>query len=91
VVQDRLKALHGDLESGVRTRPNYTVGRAAEDWLNEGLVGRSAKTIEKNEHVLAPILATIGARKATRAVGRGRAPGTDGDGPAPPWRWDTTR
>jgi integrase len=62
-VQDRLKALHGDLESGVQARPNYTVRRAAEDWLQEGLDGRSAKTIEKNEHVLAPILATIGARK----------------------------
>ena len=63
VVQDRLKALHGDLESSIRARPSYTVRRAAEDWLKEGLDGRSAKTIEKNEHVLAPILATIGARK----------------------------
>lgn len=62
-VQDRLKALHGDLESGVQARPNYTVRRAAEDWLEEGLDGRSAKTIEKNEHVLAPVLAAIGARK----------------------------
>jgi len=63
VVQDRLKALHGDLESSIRARPNYTVRHAADDWLKEGLDGRSAKTIEKNEHVLAPILATIGARK----------------------------
>jgi integrase len=62
-VQDRLKALHGDLESGVQTRPNYTVRRAAEDWLKEGLDGRSAKTIKKNENVLEPILASIGARK----------------------------
>ena len=44
-----LKALYGDLESNVRARPNYTVRRAAEDWLKEGLDGRSAKTIEKNE------------------------------------------
>jgi integrase len=63
VVQDRLKALHSDLESGVRARPGYTVRRAAEDWLKEGLDGRSAKTIKKNEDVLAPILAAIGARK----------------------------
>ena len=62
-VQDRLKALHGDLDSGVQASPNYTVRRAAEDWLEEGLDGRSVKTIEKNEHVLAPILAAIGARK----------------------------
>src|ERR1700685_770092 len=62
-VQDRLKALPGDLKSGVRAKPNYTVRRAAEDWLKEGLDGRSAKTIKKNENVLAPILAVIGARK----------------------------
>lgn len=62
-VQDRLKRLHNELESGVRTTPNYTVRRAAEDWLSEGLVGRSSKTIKKNENVLAPILTTIGGRK----------------------------
>jgi hypothetical protein len=28
-VQDRLKKLHDELESGVRTTPNYTVRRAA--------------------------------------------------------------
>jgi hypothetical protein len=47
VVQDRLKTLHDDLDSGVQARPTYTVRRAAEDWLNEGLDGRSAKTIKK--------------------------------------------
>lgn len=35
--------------------------RAAEDWLKEGLNGRAAKTVKKNDNVLAPILATIGA------------------------------
>src|SRR5260221_6080907 len=63
VVQDRLRALHGDLDSGVRASPNYTVRRAAEDWLKEGFDGRSAKTIKKNENVLAPILIAIGARR----------------------------
>ncbi len=62
-VQDRLKTLHDELESGVRTAPNYTVRRAAEDWLKEGLAGLSPKTIKKNENVLTPILATIGGRK----------------------------
>jgi integrase len=63
VVQDRLKKLHDDLESGVRARPNYTVRHAAEHWLNEGLVGRSAKTIKKNQNMIEPILKVIGARK----------------------------
>ena len=63
IVQDRLKKLHADLESGVRAAPNYTLRRAAEAWLKEGLQGRSAKTVKKNENVLAPILAAIGARR----------------------------
>ena len=63
VVQDRLKALHNDLDSGVKASPNYTVRRAAQDWLAEGLDGRSAKTVKKNENVLAPILTAIGSRR----------------------------
>ena len=63
IVQDRLEALHSDLDTGVRASPNYTLRRAAEDWLKAGLNGRSAKTIKKNENVLAPILAAIGARR----------------------------
>ncbi len=62
-VQNRLRALHDDLDSGVRTRPNYTLHHAADDWLREGLDGRSPKTIKKNENVLAPILTAIGARR----------------------------
>jgi integrase len=63
VVQDRLKALHSDLESGVKASPNYTLRRAAQDWLAGGLEGRSAKTVKKNENVLAPILTAIGSRR----------------------------
>jgi integrase len=62
-VQDRLKKLHDELESGVHTTPNYTVRRAAEDWLQDGLTGRAPKTIKKNENVLAPILTAIGGRR----------------------------
>jgi integrase len=61
--RSRLKKLHDELESGVRTTPNYTVRRAAEDWLRDGLTGRSPKTIKKNENVLAPILTAIGGRR----------------------------
>ena len=63
VVQDRLRALHSDLDSGVKASPNYTLRRAAQDWLAEGLEGRSAKTVKKNENVLAPILTAIGSRR----------------------------
>jgi integrase len=63
IVQDRLKKLHEELEVGLRTDQGYTVRRATEDWLRDGLSGRAAKTVKKNENVLAPILAAIGARK----------------------------
>jgi integrase len=65
-VKDRLKALHADLDTGITPKAGYsayTVHQAAEDWLKEGLGGRAAKTIKKNENVLEPILTVIGARK----------------------------
>ena len=77
IVQDRLKKLHEELETGLRTNQGYTVRRAAEDWLREGLSGRSAKTVKKNENVLAPILASDRRQETARTDGRGRAPGAD--------------
>ncbi len=47
----------------MRTTPNYTVRRATEDWLRDGLTGRSPKTVKKNENVLTPSLTAIGGRK----------------------------
>jgi hypothetical protein len=42
---------------------HHTVRQAAEDWLAQGLPGRSAKTIRKNKDVPGPILAAIGTRR----------------------------
>ena len=63
---DKLRQLHHELDQGIVPKTgyaNYTVRQAAEDWLKEGLDGRSAKTVKKNENVLEPILKLIGARK----------------------------
>ena len=65
-VKDKLKTLHADLDLGITPKAGYsayTVRQAADDWLKEGLDGRSAKTIKKNENVLEPILKVIGTRK----------------------------
>jgi integrase len=65
-VLDKLRELHQELAKGIIPKPgyaNYTVRQAAEDWLANGLDGRSAKTIKKNQNVLEPILKVIGARK----------------------------
>jgi hypothetical protein len=65
-VVDKLRELHGELDKGIIPRTgygNYTVRQAAEDWLANGLDGRSAKTIKKNQNVLEPILKAAGGRK----------------------------
>ena len=65
-VVDKLRDLHTQLDKGITPKAgyaHYTVRQAAEDWLAHGLDGRSAKTVTKNQNVLEPILAVIGARK----------------------------
>jgi integrase len=65
-VVDRLRELHTNLHQGIVPRAghaNYTVRQAAEDWLANGLAGRSAKTVKKNQNMLEPILKVVGARK----------------------------
>jgi integrase len=65
-VIDKLRDLHTELDKGLTPKTgyaHYTVRQAAQDWLAHGLDGRSPKTVKKNQNVLAPILAVIGARK----------------------------
>jgi integrase len=65
-VLDKLRELHNELDKGIVPKTgyaNYTVRQAAEDWFANGLDGRSAKTIKKNQNVLEPILKVVGTRK----------------------------
>ena len=65
-VVDKLRDLRLQLDTGITPKAgyaHYTLRQAAEDWLEHGLEGRSAKTVTKNQNVLEPILAVIGARK----------------------------
>ena len=62
-VRDRLKALHQELNSGVRSSSNYTVRQVVEDWLREGLDGTSDRTRTLYEGLLGPLLEMIGARQ----------------------------
>jgi hypothetical protein len=59
-VKDKLKTLHSELDAGLRTAQGYTVEKAVADWLDEGLPGRTAKTVEANRDSLRPLLAVIG-------------------------------
>jgi integrase len=65
-VVDKLRQLRSELDHGIIPKTgyaSYTVRQAARDWLANGLGGRSAKTVKKNENVLEPILTVIGAGK----------------------------
>lgn len=59
-VKDKLKALHSELDAGLRPAAGYTVETAVSDWLAEGLPGRAAKTVEVYRDALGPVLAVIG-------------------------------
>ena len=47
-VQDKLKKLVEELESGIKSPENYTVKNAVEDWLTKGLKNRDKNTVTTN-------------------------------------------
>jgi len=62
-VKQKLQALHAELNKGLHTSHTYTVRQCVEDWLANGLDGRSAKTVSTYREVLDPLVALIGAAK----------------------------
>ena len=61
-VRDKLKALHAELDRGLRTSPTYTVQQAVDDWLRGGLPGRSERTRSVCREATAPLLEHIGSK-----------------------------
>lgn len=59
-VASKLRELQAEQDSGAQPTRGYTVQRAVDDWLAEGLDGRSAGTVTLNRHVLKPVTAIIG-------------------------------
>jgi integrase len=59
-VVEKLKQLQAEKDSGVQPSHAYTVQRAVNDWLAEGLDGRSTGTVTLNRHVLKSVTAIIG-------------------------------
>jgi len=59
-VAAKLRELQAEQASGAQPAPGYTVQRAVDDWLAEGLDGRSAGTVTLNRNVLKPVTAIIG-------------------------------
>ena len=61
-VRDKLKALHAELDRGLRTSAAYTVRQAVDDWLEGGLPGRSERTHSVYREALPPLMGQIGSR-----------------------------
>jgi len=59
-VVEQLKQLQAERDAGVQPDRAYTVQRAVDDWLAEGLDGRSARTVRLNHDVLQLVTAVIG-------------------------------
>jgi integrase len=69
-VRRKLRELHADLDAGVQSPATYTVRAAVDDWLAEGLPGRSERTLTLYRDGLKPLTDKIGAkplRKLTAA------------------------
>src|SRR6266487_3944523 len=56
-VRDKLRELHREIESGVRSRPRYTVRDALDDWLATGLDGKAPATVTLYKDTIARALA----------------------------------
>jgi len=59
-IRAKLAELHDDLDDGVVTEAGYTVQKAIQDWLKDGLPGRSAKTVSTYTEVTGPLCEIIG-------------------------------
>jgi hypothetical protein len=53
-VRDKLKALHTELDRGLRTSSTYTVRQTVDDWLAGGLPGRPERTRSVYREALTP-------------------------------------
>jgi integrase len=61
-VRDKLKALHTELDRGLRTSATYTVSQAVDDWLAGGLPSRAERTRSAYREATAPLLDLIGSK-----------------------------
>ncbi len=62
-VRDKLKALHRELDAGIRSSPSYTMALCIEDWLSQGLTNRSPSTLANYRHLADHAVSKLGAIK----------------------------
>jgi len=61
-VRDKLRALHAELDVGLQSSAGYTVRAAVDDWLEHGLSGPSARTVQLYRGGVRPLTDRIGTR-----------------------------
>jgi len=69
-VRDKLKALHAELDRGLRTSSTYTVRQAVDDWLEGGLPGRAERTRSVYREALTPLMGQIGSKPLRELTAR---------------------
>ena len=62
-VRDKLKALHRELDAGIRPSPSCTMALCIEDWLSQSLSGRSPSTVANYRHLASHAVSKLGAVK----------------------------
>lgn len=65
-VRDKLKALHAELDIGLHTSAGYTVNAAVDAWLEHGLSGRSARTVQLYRDGVKPLTDLLGSKPLTK-------------------------
>ena len=65
-VRDKLKAIHAELDAGLQPSAGYTVQAAVDAWLEHGLPGRSARTVQLYRDGVKPLTEKVGARPLTK-------------------------
>jgi integrase len=65
-VRDKLRALHAELNVGLQPSAGHTVRAAVDDWLEHGLSGRSARTVQLYRDGVRPLTDRIGARPLSK-------------------------
>lgn len=69
-VRDKLRALRRELDAGVQSSPTYTMAACVEDWLSQGLAGRSAGTVANYRYAAKHVVAKLGAVKLRELTAR---------------------
>jgi site-specific recombinase XerD len=62
-VRQKLKDLHAEIDAGLKAPAGYSVRAAVDDWLADGLSGRSERTLALYRDGIRPLLDRIGSKQ----------------------------